>query len=164
MNEQTKELWRSAGRCYARARRYEDAGRCYREAGDASKAAEYYERAGMYEAAAEQYQEAGQIARASWMYGHYLRRYESGRRALGQGHESRGVLEREQWRLARARCEAGMGHKTRAVRAVLDALQRAKMLPAWERCKLREWAVGVAEGVKRPDLAIRAHVELRGEY
>ncbi|MCG8423054.1 MAG: formylglycine-generating enzyme family protein, partial [Proteobacteria bacterium] len=33
-----------------------------------------------------------------------------------------------------------------------------------ERCKLREWAVGVAEGVKRPDLAIRAHVELRGEY
>ncbi|MCG8425437.1 MAG: formylglycine-generating enzyme family protein, partial [Proteobacteria bacterium] len=39
----------------------------------------------------------------------------------------------------------------------------ATRLPAWERCKLREWAVGVAEGVKRPDLAIRAHVELRGE-
>ncbi|MCG8416410.1 MAG: soluble NSF attachment family protein, partial [Proteobacteria bacterium] len=146
MTEQAKELWRSAGRCYARAERYEDAGRCYRGAGDAGKAAECYERAGMYQEAAEQYQEAGQNARASWMYGHYLRRYESGRRALGQGPESKATIEREQWHLARARCDAGMGNQTRAVRAVLEALQRATRLPAWERCKLREWAVGVAEG------------------
>lgn len=155
--------------------RWRDAARCHRRLGAHAAAARCLEAAEDWDEAAASHERAGQWVRAAWLRVHALGWHLGARATLaaaaaalaagdGDGDDSDSDSDDGDAlgaALVEARCAAAAGSRRDAAR-LLDLALREFAAPSASaaRCRLRDWAVAVADDIARPDLGARAHVRL----
>jgi tetratricopeptide (TPR) repeat protein len=183
LTEATREMLQRAGRCYAAAGWMGDAGRVFERAGDFRSAAAYYEqgqswlfagrcyacggvwkdaarcfvRCNEWEEAAQCLEKAGEVVEAAWLWAHRLHRFQHAR-VLAERVKPAKDEERMAGELVLARCEVGLdraGQAAGRLKGVVSEL--ATFSVGWERQRLDEWALEVAQLLRRPDITAMIH-------
>ncbi|MCP5419575.1 MAG: hypothetical protein H6970_04275 [Gammaproteobacteria bacterium] len=174
-----REYLRRAARCYLQAGLLDEACRCFERLPDArqaallherqrrwaqaaawyervpawKEAARNHERCEQYEAAAQCWLQAGERLLAAWTLADRASRISRVRELLS-GFEPAGSVQALELRLIRARCLAGEEERPVAARCLRDVVAGlADLDESAARQRPVDWAVRVAEALRRPDLA-----------
>ena len=152
-------VWKQIGDYHQAAQIYEEqenwaeAASCYRQAQNWSKAANCYLKDGQAEAAAQCLLEAGETLKAAWIWVSQLKQVYRTREALSSFVPQTETQELE-IELITAHCEASTGKKRESAIRLREQLDSLLEYP---QAHLYEWALTIAQAIKRPDLAALIH-------
>jgi hypothetical protein len=136
--------WKQAALCYARAGDWQRAARCYISSGQPDEAAECLIK-------------AGQMLDAAWTWAHMTHRYHRAEAVLRE-FAPQSDPDRLAVQLTLARCEAGTNEQSQAAARLFNALTSIRDLPPdFNRRRLHDWALLVADVLHRPDLTALLH-------
>lgn len=141
-----------AGQLHERQERWEAAAEAYVRAGLWREAARCFERCGRTRDAAECLLKAGEPLAASWLLAETAHRFAHAREIAEQIVPTSPPEELLRT-LVVARCEAGTGEHPAAARRLRRAMaDLGRLEGALERRRVEDWAVAVAQSLRRPDL------------
>jgi tetratricopeptide (TPR) repeat protein len=153
---------RHAALYYEQLARWQEAADCYVRGGDWPHAAECYLRCDQTEEAAKCLLKAGQILEAAWLFADRVRKFGRAKRLLSEFHPQ-SDSDKLALELIRARCDASNGAPERAVkrlRIVLAGMHHPTR--TLDSKRIYDWAVIIAETLRRPDLIASIHAKAAG--
>ena len=153
--------YHQAAQIYEQQSQWAEAASCYRQAQNWSKAAFCYLKDGQAEAAAECWIAGGETLKAAWLWVSQLKQVYRTKESLSS-FVVETEIQRIEIELINAHCEASRGKKRSSAKRLREQLEPLLNNP---QPHLYQWALTIAEVIKRPDLtaliyatAVRAKV------
>ena len=145
--------YQQAAQTYEQQEQWSEAAECYRQAQNWSKAANCYLKEGEAEKAAECWLAGGETLKAAWLWVSQLKQVYRAKEALSN-FEAETETQRRERELIEAHCEASRGKKRESAKRLREQLEPLLDNP---QPHLYEWALTIAEVIKRPDLCALIH-------
>ncbi len=145
--------YQQAAQSYEQQENWAEAAQCYRQAQNWNKAANCYLKEGEAEIAAECLLSGGETLKAAWIWISQLKQMYRTREALSN-FEAETEREEIEIELITAHCEASTGKKRESAKRLREQLEPLLNNPQPD---LYEWAITIAEVLKRPDLIALIH-------